>query len=81
MSNKHKPILDVEFDTKVLEHLVVELSIIVSDNGIEKSKSINNRLLKEVLDLTLDDMYQGFCFYPFGKVVDGNNEKFSLIGY
>lgn len=42
MFNRYKLVLDVEVDIEVSEHLVVELSTIVSDDGVGKPKSVDD---------------------------------------
>lgn len=68
----------MELGVKFLECSIVELSIIASDNGVGKSKLIDDGFQKETFDLALSNAHQGFCLHPFGKIVDNNNEKLSL---
>lgn len=51
MSDRRKSMLDVEFGIEVLEHLVVELSVIIDDNYMGKPKSIDDKLSKKLLTL------------------------------
>lgn len=57
MFDKYKSVLDVKLGTKFLEHLIVELLTVVNNNNVGKSESTNNGLLKEILDLTLDNVH------------------------
>lgn len=49
------------------------MSAIVSDDSVEKFKSTNDGFPKEILDLALDNVYQGFCLHPFGEIVNHDN--------
>lgn len=73
MSHRYKPVLDVEFNIEFLEYLIIKLSTIIDNNSMRKSKLGDNRFLKEILDLALDNVCQGFYLHPFDEVINGNN--------
>lgn len=45
---------------------------------MEESKLAYDGFLEKVLDFALDNVCQRFYLYPFDKVVDDDNEEFSL---
>uniref|UniRef100_A0A2N9EPN2 Uncharacterized protein n=1 Tax=Fagus sylvatica TaxID=28930 RepID=A0A2N9EPN2_FAGSY len=52
---------------------VVKLSSVVRHQDSWNSESTNDALPDEVLDIFLSDRRQGFCFHPFGKVINGDH--------
>lgn len=78
MTNKCKLILDVELGEELFECPIVKLLIIISDNGVEKSKLADDGFPKETFDLAPYNISQGFCLYPISKIVNGDNEKLLL---
>lgn len=57
----------MKFSAKVFECLVVELLAIIGDDGVGKSKSIDDLSLEETLDLAISDVHQRFSLHPFGQ--------------
>lgn len=80
MPNRHKLVLDVEFNIEVSEHLAIKPSIIIDDNGVWKFESANDWFSEKAFDFALDDMRQEFYFYLFSKVVDDDDEELPLSG-
>lgn len=58
--------------TEVFECPAVELSIIIDNDDMGKSKKVNDWFAEEDFDLALDDTCKGFRFHPLSKVVDGD---------
>lgn len=56
----------------------VKLLVIISDDHVGETESINDRSLEEPLDLDFDDSCQGFYLYSFGEVVNGDEKELSL---
>ena len=69
MADRSEFIHNVKFRTKLLELLIVKLSIIVGDDGIRQSKSAYDRLLNEVFHLFFSDLRQGFGFHLLGEII------------
>ena len=78
MPGRCKSVLNMKFDGEVSEYSVIELSIIVSDDSVGKSESIDDQLLEETFGLALDDVHQWLDFDPLGEVVDGDDKELSL---
>lgn len=55
MPDGHEPVLNMELNIEIFEYLVIKLSAIINDDGVWKSKSVDNWFL-EGLDLTLGIM-------------------------
>lgn len=73
MPDRCKLILDVELSAEVPECSIIELLIIVSNNGIGNPESINNGFLEEFFYLVLGNVHQGFYLHLFSEVVNGDN--------
>lgn len=58
--------------------MVVKLSVIVSDDDVEKSKLTNDRFLEEAFDFAAGNVCKGFYLHPFDEVVDHNSKEFLL---
>lgn len=63
---------------KVPECVVVKLLSIVENKNSRDFEVANDALLDEALDILLSDGGQGFCFNPFGEVVNSHNEELEL---
>lgn len=57
MYNRCKPMLNVKLNTKLLEYLVVKLSLIIHNNSIREPELVYDRLLKEVIDFALNNVH------------------------
>lgn len=57
---------------------IVELFTVVSDNNSGNTKSADDGLLGEVLDVFLCNLCQRFNFHPLGKVIDDHYQKSHL---
>lgn len=77
MFDKYESVPNVKFSREFLECSVIKLSSIIDDNNIQSP--IQHRIDFQKPDFALDDVDQGFYFHPFGKVIDGDGEKFFLV--
>ena len=66
-------VFDIQLGTQFSARFVVELSSIVRHQDSWNSESTHDALPDEVLDIFLSDCCQGFCFHPFGKVINGDH--------
>ncbi|KAM2715027.1 hypothetical protein EV2_044694 [Malus domestica] len=63
-------LLDVILLEELCHILAHELRTVVGDDGLRNAKSANDVPPYEVLYVRLSRGHLGFCFYPFGEVVD-----------
>lgn len=63
----------MELGVEVPECSIIELLVIVSDNGMEKPKLADDGFSKEIFYLDFDNIHQWFYLEPFGEVVDGDD--------
>ena len=57
---------------------VVKLFAVVGDDGLRDAKSAYERLPDEFGCVPLGDGREGFCLYPLGEVINGDNRKLGL---
>ena len=69
---------NIKLRTEFFEVLIVELSSVVSDDGMRQFESVDDGFLDEVFHFTFDDLSQGFGFYPLGQIVDCDHYEFFL---
>ena len=55
-----------------------ELSSVIRDDGVRDSKPANAVLPNKTLNLSSRNVYEGFCFYPFCKIINCYQQKLPL---
>ena len=70
--------LDLKFCTEFPELGIVELFAVVRDNGLRDAKSAYDRLPDEFGCVPFGIGGEGFCFYPLGDVINGDNRELGL---
>ena len=80
MPDRGQSVRDTKPRTEVSEVLVVELSSVVSNDGVWQSEHEDDRLLNEVFHLLLSDLCQRFGFHLLSEVVDRDDYELSLTG-
>ena len=71
-------ILDVEFRAKIPESDAVKLRAVISYNGLRDSEAADDVLPHELGDVFVLDASVCFSFYPFTKVICGDEQEFLL---
>ena len=66
-------LVDAIFVVEIFELPTLELSSIVSNNGLWKPETEYDVAYKEIDDFLCSDRCQWFCFCPLGEVVDCHN--------
>jgi len=54
---------------KIPQFLVDELSAVIGDDGVRQAEARNNVPPNKRVDLSSDDVGQGFCFDPFSEII------------
>ena len=70
--------LDLEFCTEFPKLGIIELLVVVRNDGLGDFKSAHDRLPDEPGGVSIRDCSEGFCFHPFGEVVNDNHDEFGL---
>ena len=65
---------------EVSVYFAVKLRSIISYDRLRYFESTNNILLHKLGDVLVFDGGEGFSFYPFAKVVGGNQQQLFLSG-
>ena len=66
---------NLEFFTKFLHHLVVEIRPIISDNLVRGSIPAYDFSFDEAGDNLLGHILVRSCFHPLGEVINSNKNK------
>ena len=69
---------DGEIWAKLSKFIIVELSCIVQGDNFRNLESVDNVFPYKFFDIYFYDFGKKFCFYRLGKVINGDNQKFSL---
>ncbi|GMH18435.1 hypothetical protein Nepgr_020276 [Nepenthes gracilis] len=57
-----------------------ELGFVIGHHNLRNPKAANNALAEELRRILFGDLGERHSFHPFGKVVDANDQEFSLPG-
>lgn len=71
---------DLQILIKLVKGCIVKLLVIIDDDHPRQAKQIDNGLLDETMSFLLSDLGEGFHLYPFGEVVNGDDEELLLPG-
>ena len=72
MIDRGDQVLDAQSCEEVFKSLSFELGVVVGDNGVWEVVPTDVVFLGEFLHLVGHNFPQWSCFYPLGKVVDGD---------
>ena len=70
--------LNLEVGTELPVLGVVKLFAVVGDDGLRDAKPAYDRLPDEFGCVRFGNGGKGFCFYPLGEVINGDNRKLGL---
>ena len=60
------------------EFIVIKLIGVVQDDNLRNSESADDVFPYKTSSISLCDFGERFRFYPFGKVINGDDQEFSL---
>src|ERR1051325_9458908 len=72
--------LNLELHAEFGDHFVIEVGTVVCDNSFGDAVSTEKIMLDESSHNILGNRCEGGCFYPFGKVVNCNEDEMMSVG-
>ena len=71
-------VLDPQLLAEIFECFVIKLLSTIGDKDFRDPKATDNAFLDKALDVLFNDGGQGFCFNPFGKVINSHSKELEL---
>ena len=78
MARREKIVGDREIWAELSEFIIIELPSVVQDNNLGNPKSVDDIFSYEIFGISFYDFGERFRFYPFGKVINGDDQEFYL---
>lgn len=70
MTDFGEMLLDFKIFASPLERVVRKLLVVVQDNNLGYSKTVNNMLLEELVNSLVNDLCQRLGLHPFSKIIN-----------